>query len=90
MVAFRVFNIDVDRCSISHIPHTALLRRYLVSDTVFLDEGHSDSDISEFEVELGKVIAIRVSISGDKRVCSNDLLYLAIDEVVKRIDMLLD
>ncbi len=62
-----------------------------MSDADFLDEGHSDSDISEFEVELGgEVIATRVSICGDKRVCSHNLLYFAVDEVVERVDMLLD
>ena len=90
MVSFRVLDIDVDRRGISHISDSALLRRDLVGDTVFHDQGHSYPDVSELEVELTEVFTIRISVCSDERVCPDNLLDLTVDEVVERIDVLLD
>ena len=61
-----------------------------MSDTVFFDKGHADSDVSELEVELTHVVSRWVGVGGDERVCSHDLFDFTIDEIVERIDMLLD
>lgn len=80
----------MDWRSISHVPDSALLRGDLVSDTVFFDKRHAYSDVSELKVELREVVAVRVCVSCNKRVCPHNLLDLAVNEVIKGVNVLLD
>lgn len=61
-----------------------------MSDAVFLYERHTYSDISEFEVKLALLINTTVRVGSDDRVCLDNLLDLAVNKVVVRINMLLN
>lgn len=65
--------------------------RNLVSYCHFLDQGHSNIDVSELEVEaLLVVLHVPILVDGNRRVRPNNVLNILINEVVERVDMLLD
>ena len=85
VVTFRVLNIHVDRRCICHISDTALLRKDVVGNTVFLNCWHPYPDVRELEVEVTRwvVLALGGCITGDDGIRPHNFFDLAIDEVVE-------
>ena len=63
-------------------------------DAVFLDYGHADSDVSELKVEsVSWIICLDTTgkgITSDQSIGFDNLFDLHIDEIVERINVLLD
>ena len=70
------------------------MRHDLARDAIFFNDRHANSDVSEFEEELIRWVvcwnASRERVTCNQGVCLNNFLYLDIDKVVERVDMLFD
>lgn len=84
-LAPSILNCDHDWCAICDVSQTTFVGSKLLIDSPhFISVRESDVDIDVLEKET------RVDIRGDFIVRFDDVFYVNIDEVVERVDMLLD
>ena len=81
-----VLDVDGDGGRVGDVPEAALLRRDLLDDVLLLVARLPDVDVEVLEVEVRDAVDRHALVA----LRAHDLLYLVVDEVVERVDVLLD
>ena len=94
VVVARILQINVYRRRVSHVTNATLLWIDLVRHSILFDDWMAHSYVQELEPELiGLVIARHTSrecVARNELIGLHNLLDLDVDEVIERVDVLLD